>query len=117
MQCSFIFRQQTQAYGSDCAKITLMVELMTGQALQWAQAVLNVQPNIAYQDFLTKFRCVFNKGSDPDGAANRLFTLKHGRKSVADVSIDFWILAKETGWAENVLRGALLNCLNEEIKS
>uniref|UniRef100_A0A3Q4HTL8 Integrase catalytic domain-containing protein n=1 Tax=Neolamprologus brichardi TaxID=32507 RepID=A0A3Q4HTL8_NEOBR len=55
MQCSLISRQQKQAYDSDCAKITLMVELMTGQALQWAQAVLNVQPNISYQDFLTKF--------------------------------------------------------------
>ncbi|XP_076729333.1 uncharacterized protein LOC143412466 isoform X2 [Maylandia zebra] len=116
MQCSLIFRQQTQAYGSDCAKITLMVELMTGRALQWAQAVLNVQPNISYQDFLTKFLCVFDKGTDADGAANRLFTLKQGHKSVADFSIDFWILAEETGWAENALRGAFLNCLNEELK-
>lgn len=116
MQSSLIFRQQTQAYGSDCAKITLMVELMTGRALQWAQAVLNVQPNISYQDFLSKFCCVFDKGSNPDSAANRLFTLKQGRKSVADFSVDFWILAEETGWAKNALRGAFLNSLNEDIK-
>uniref|UniRef100_A0A3B4GQD0 Gypsy retrotransposon integrase-like protein 1 n=1 Tax=Pundamilia nyererei TaxID=303518 RepID=A0A3B4GQD0_9CICH len=116
MQCSLIFRQQIQAYGSDYAKITLMVELMTGRVLQWAQAVLNLQPNISYKDFLSKFRCVFDKGTDADGAANHLFTLKQGRKSVTDFSIDFWILAEETGWVENALRGAFLNCLNEGIK-
>uniref|UniRef100_A0A3B4EXB2 DUF4939 domain-containing protein n=1 Tax=Pundamilia nyererei TaxID=303518 RepID=A0A3B4EXB2_9CICH len=39
-QCFLIFRQQTRAYTSDIAKITLMVELMTRRALLWAQAVL-----------------------------------------------------------------------------
>lgn len=102
-QCSLIFRQQTRAYASDIAKITLMVELMTGRALLWAQAVLSAQPSISYSDFLSKFRCVFDKGSNPDSAAHRMFTLKQGRRSVADFSVDFWILAEETGWEEKAL--------------
>lgn len=87
-----------------------------GRALQWAQAVLNVQHNISYQDFLSKFHCVFDKGSNPDCAANRFFTLKQGRRSVVDLSVDFWILAEEAAWAEIGLRGGFLNCLNEKIK-
>lgn len=45
-----------------------------------------------------------------------MFSLKQGRRSLADFSVDFWILAEETGWEENVLRGAFLNSLNENIK-
>lgn len=45
-----------------------------------------------------------------------MYTLKQGKKSVADFSVDFWILAEETGWKENALRGAFLNYLNDNIK-
>lgn len=93
-----------------------MVELMTGRALQWAQAVLSTQPLISYPIFLTKFRCVFDKGTSPDSASHCMFSLRQGRRSVADFSVDFWILAKETGWEENALCGAFLNSLNENIK-
>lgn len=116
IQCSLMFRQQTQAYASDITKITFMVELLTGRALQWAQAVLSAQPSISYSNFLSKFRCVFDKGSNPDSAAHRLFALKQGRRTVADFSVDFWILSEEAGWEEKALRGAFLNGLNENIK-
>ncbi|XP_076734682.1 uncharacterized protein LOC112435280 [Maylandia zebra] len=39
-----------------------------------------------------------------------------GRRSVADFSVEFWILAEESGWEEKALRGAFLNSLNENIK-
>lgn len=115
-QCSFIFREQPRSYFSDGAKVGLMVESMTGRALQWAQAVVSMQPAISYEDFLCKFRCVFDKGSSADSAAHRMFSLKQGWRSVADFSIDFWILAEETGWQENALRGAFINGLNENLK-
>lgn len=51
----FKFRQQSQTYATDCTKISVMVELLTGRALKWAQAVLNSNPEIAYRDFLSKF--------------------------------------------------------------
>lgn len=115
-QCDLSFRQQTQAYATDVAKIAHMVQLMTGRALKWAQAVLHSNPNVSYPDFRTKFRCVFDKGSNPDAAAHRLFSLKQGKKSVADFSVDFWILAVETGWEEKALLGAFLNSLNEGLR-
>lgn len=54
--CS-MFRQQSQAYATDCAKISVMVELLMGRALKWPQAVLNTNPEICYCDFLSKLWC------------------------------------------------------------
>lgn len=56
-QYALVFRQQSQAVSSDSTKISFMVELLTSQALQWAQAVLKACPDLSYNDFLTKFRC------------------------------------------------------------
>lgn len=49
-------------------------------------------------------------------AAKRLLSLKQGRKSVADHSIDFRILAEESGWDELALKGTFTNSLSECIK-
>lgn len=86
---------------------------MTGRALKWAQAVFSANPQINYQTFLDNFHCVFDKGSSPDSAAHRMFTLKQGKRSVADFSVDFWILAVETGWEEKVLWGHSLTALTK----
>lgn len=96
--------------------MTFMMSLLTERALKWAQAVLNGRPGISYVDFLSKFWSVFDKGSRKDAAAHRMFNLRQGKRSVADFSIDFWILAKETGWQENVLCSAFLNSLNKKLK-
>lgn len=45
-----------------------------------------------------------------------MFSLKQGRRSVAGFSVEFWILAEESGWEEKALRGAFLNSLNKNIK-
>lgn len=47
---------------------------------------------------------------------HRMFTLKQGKRTVADFSVDFWILTEETGWEEKALCGEFLNSLNEQIK-
>lgn len=99
-QCSLVFRQQPCAFAADSAKIAYLVQLMTGRALQWAQAVLSTQPSVSYDVFLSKFRCVFDKGASSDTAGHHMFSLKQGRRSVADFSVEFWILAEESGWEE-----------------
>lgn len=45
-----------------------------------------------------------------------MFHLRQGKRAVVDFYTDFWILAEETGWGENGLRGAFLNSLNKELK-
>lgn len=63
---------------------------------------------MAYLEFLSKFRSVFNKGSGAATAAHWLLNLKQGKRSMADYSVNFWILA-ETGWGQEALKSTLLN--------
>uniref|UniRef100_A0A3Q4G7I1 DUF4939 domain-containing protein n=1 Tax=Neolamprologus brichardi TaxID=32507 RepID=A0A3Q4G7I1_NEOBR len=56
-QITLQFRQLQRTYETDGAKIAFMVQLLRGQALNWAQAVLRTAPDISYEDFLTKCKC------------------------------------------------------------
>lgn len=77
-------------------------------ALKWAQVVLNSDPGIPLEDFLAKFKTVFNRGSGAEAAALRLLNFKQGKWSMAEYSIDFCRL--------DVLRCALLNNIHEDLK-
>lgn len=59
---------------------------------------------------------MFDKGSNPYSATHRLFSLKQCKRSVEDYSLNFWILAEETGWEEKGLWGVFLYFLNNEQK-
>lgn len=115
-QCSLVFRQQRRLFEDDGARIAFFVQLLRDRALLWAQAALKAHPDITYAVFLSKFKNVFEKGSGAEAAAHQLLNLKQGKRSMADYSIDFQILAEETGWGEDALRSTLLNNLCEELK-
>lgn len=117
MQCSLQFRQQQHLYASDGAKIAYFVQLLCDRALRWSQVVLKSNPDISYADFLLKFRSVFDKGSSAAAAGHWLLNLKQGKRSMADYSIDFGILAEETGWGQEALMRALLNNVCEALMS
>lgn len=42
---------------------SLIVQLLQDRALTWAQAVLHVNPEITFSDFLDKFKSVFDRES------------------------------------------------------
>uniref|UniRef100_A0A3Q4MEM9 DUF4939 domain-containing protein n=1 Tax=Neolamprologus brichardi TaxID=32507 RepID=A0A3Q4MEM9_NEOBR len=62
MQCSLQFRQRPHAFSNDGSKISYFVQLLRDHALTWAQAVLSASPGITYDEFLSLFRSVFDKG-------------------------------------------------------
>lgn len=47
-------------------------------------------------------------------AASRLFTLLQGFQSAAEYSIEFWILAAETGWNEPALMNLFKRGLSDK---
>lgn len=116
MQCSLQFRQRPHAFSNDGSKISYFVQLLRDRALTWAQAVLSASPEITYDEFLSLFRSVFDKGSTAAAAGLRLMNLKQGKRSMADFSVDFWTLATQAGWGQEALKTALLNNVSEEIK-
>uniref|UniRef100_A0A3Q4G249 CCHC-type domain-containing protein n=1 Tax=Neolamprologus brichardi TaxID=32507 RepID=A0A3Q4G249_NEOBR len=111
-QITLQFRQLRRTYESDGAKIAFFVQLLRGQALNWAQAVLRNNPEIAYADFLSKFKSVFERGTGAEPASQRLLNLKQGRRCMAD----FWTMAEETGWRQPALISTLLNNVCDELK-
>uniref|UniRef100_A0A3Q0SWR5 CCHC-type domain-containing protein n=1 Tax=Amphilophus citrinellus TaxID=61819 RepID=A0A3Q0SWR5_AMPCI len=115
-QCLFVFQQQRTAFASDGTKIGFILGLLRGRALDWGHAVLQRDPGITYREFLSQFKEVFDKGSCPEAAVQKLINARQGKRSVADFSVDFRILAAEAGWEEKSLRGIFLNSLNDEIK-
>lgn len=115
-QVSLFFRQQNRTYASDGARIAFFVQLLRDRALQWAQALLKTLPNISYLDFLTEFKSVFERDGGPSAAAQRLLNLKQGKRTMADFSVDFRILAVETGWKEEAVKEVLLNNIAEDLK-
>lgn len=116
-QCALQFRQQPQAFSTDGAKIAYIVQLLQDRALTWAQAVLQAEPDIAFSDFLAKFKGVFDRKATTTTAGQRLLALKQGKRSMADFSIDFSTLAEQTKWGEEALKSALLTNVNEEIRN
>uniref|UniRef100_A0A3P9C5M7 ribonuclease H n=1 Tax=Maylandia zebra TaxID=106582 RepID=A0A3P9C5M7_9CICH len=115
-QCSLIFREQRRFHNNDGAKIAFLVQMLRDRALKWAQVVLNSNPEISFERFVINFKTVFNQGSGVEAAALRLLNFKQGKRSMADYSIDFWILAEETGWGPDALRSTLLNNIREDLK-
>lgn len=115
-QITLQFRQLRRTYESDGAKIAFFVQLLRGQALNWAQAVLRTSPEITYPDFLSKFKSVFERGTGAEAAGHRLLNLKQGRRCMADFSVEFWTLAEETGWGQPALISTLLNNVCDELK-
>lgn len=47
---------------------------------------------------------------------DRIFNLYQGNRSAVELSIEFSVLAAETGFKERALGGAFYNSLNEQMK-
>lgn len=101
------FSRSPSLFPSDSARITYIISALKGKALQWAQAFLSSHSvqTLTSQLFIQEFQKVFDHPLQQEEAAKRLLTLKQGWKSVSDHSIDFRILAEETGWDELAFKG------------
>lgn len=118
LQCRLAFARSPSMFPSNSARITYIVSALKGKALRWAQAFLasHSMETLSSQLFIQEFERVFNHPLQQEEASKRLLTLRQGRKSVAEHSVDFRILAEETGWDELALKGTFTNSLSETIK-
>lgn len=116
LQCSMQFQLLPHVFVTDGVKIAYITQLLRDRALAWAQAQLQACPGMSYDDFLSRFKSVFDKGSSTEAAGYRLINLKQGKRSMADFSVDFWTLAAQTKWGPEALKTTLLNNIREELK-
>ncbi|KAL0190733.1 hypothetical protein M9458_013431, partial [Cirrhinus mrigala] len=89
---SLLFEFQPARYPSDRSKIALLISLLTGQAAEWAAAVLKADGIAAYSypEFTTQLRAAFQHPESEVEVDSRLYHLRQGEHSVSNTQ---WISA------------------------
>ena len=118
MQCHNVFTHRPLSFTSSAVKISYLVGLLRGRALEWAEARLcgGMTSPSTYSEFLSEFQAMFDHASRSSEAANRLNELRQGRRPVADYAVDFRTLSVESGWNEAALRSRFVFGLNEQLR-
>ena len=118
MQCENIFCNQPLMFAADASRVAYVINLLTGRALQWADALRESRSDVtrSFDRFSGALRQVFEHPSRNQDTASRLHGLRQGSRSVADYSIDFRIIATESGWNDVALLSAFVQGLSEALK-
>ena len=117
-QCSLVFNQQPATYFSDQSKIAFVMSLLVDRAASWALAISNNNPLLCsdFQGFSVEMKRVFDHPVKGREAAIQLLSLRQSSDSVAQFSVNFRILAADSGWDQAALKAVFLKGLSEEIK-
>ena len=117
-QCSLVFDQQPLTYSSDQSRIAFVRSLLSERAAAWSVAISHSPSPIcdSFQFFSAEILRVFDHPLRSKEASSRLLSLRQGGDSVANHSIDFRILAIESGWDERALQGVFIRGLKEELR-
>ncbi|XP_070401394.1 uncharacterized protein [Nothobranchius furzeri] len=119
LQCRLAFERSPAAFRSDSAKISYVVGLLRGRALRWAEAKSHNDSFLhgLFNDFVTEFTQTFGSVESVSDIRRKLINLSQGRRSVADLAVDFRILAARTTWDEDALMGVFTEALNDRIRN
>ncbi|KAL0181794.1 hypothetical protein M9458_024200, partial [Cirrhinus mrigala] len=115
---SLLFEFQPARYPSDRSRIALLISLLTGQAAEWAAAVLKADGIAAYSypEFTTQLRAAFQHPESEVEVDSRLYHLRQGERSVSQYTTDFRTLAVQTQWSDAALRTAFYEGLSTRLK-
>ncbi|KAL0155996.1 hypothetical protein M9458_047242, partial [Cirrhinus mrigala] len=115
---NLIFEFQPSRYPSDRSRIALLTSLLTGQAAEWATAVLKADGNVAhsYPAFTSELRTAFQHPESEVEVDSRLYHLKQGSRSVSRYTTEFRTLSVQTTWSNSALRTAYYEGLSTRLK-
>ncbi|KAL0190875.1 hypothetical protein M9458_013573, partial [Cirrhinus mrigala] len=94
---SLIFEFQPSRYPTDRSRIALLISLLTGQAAEWATAVLKANGDSAhsYPAFTAQLKAAFQHPESEVEVDSRLYHLKQGERSVSRYTTEFRTLLKD----------------------
>ncbi|KAG1926482.1 retrotransposable element [Pimephales promelas] len=117
-QCEVVFSLQTSTYASDRSRIAFVVSLLTGRAREWGTAMWTSEADCLrrYSAFKEEMLRVFDRSAYGAEASRLMSTLRQGRRSAADFSIEFRTLSASCDWNEPALVARFLEGLNADIK-
>ncbi|KAI2646678.1 Transposon Tf2-8 polyprotein [Labeo rohita] len=115
---SLIFEFQPSRYPTDRSRIALLVSLLTGQAAEWATAVLKADGDSAhsYPAFTNQLRAAFQHPESEVEVDSRLYHLRQGERSVSRYTTEFRTLSVQTTWSDAALRTAYYEGLSIRLK-
>ncbi|KAL0188416.1 hypothetical protein M9458_015515, partial [Cirrhinus mrigala] len=115
---SLVFEFQPSRYPTDRSRIALLTSLLTGQAAEWATAVLRADGDSAYSypAFTAELRTAFQHPESEVEVDSRLYHLKQGGRSVSKYTTEFRTLAVQTTWIDAALRTAYYEGLSTRLK-
>ncbi len=91
LQCSLYFELQSHQFTTERAKVAFIISLLTGRALQWAEALWSSQsPRInLLEDFVEHFREVFSQPTTEVSVHDELFQLRQTDSSIHEYTLRF----------------------------
>ncbi|KAL0204031.1 hypothetical protein M9458_002049, partial [Cirrhinus mrigala] len=115
---SLLFEFQPARYPTERSRIALLISLLTGQAAEWAAAVLKANGIAAhsYTEFTNQLRAAFQHPESEVEVDSRLYHLRQGERSVSKYTMDFRTLAVQTTWSDAALRTAFYEGLSNRLK-
>ena len=118
MQCDLIFCHQPTQFSSSAARVAFVINLTTGDALNWAHATLTARPELFqdYENFIEEFRRVFDHPTAGREVGTQLMSLHQGGRTVASYATEFRTLAAGSGWNGESLSSAFRRGLSEAVK-
>ncbi len=95
LQCSLYFEMQPHQFISDRGKITFIMSLLSGRALQWAESFWNSRSPVvrSLNTFVDHFREVFGTSTSAISVHDELFRLRQAGMPIHDYAVRFRTLA------------------------
>ncbi len=105
LQCSLYIEMQPHLYTIERSKVSFLISLLSGKALQWAETIWAQAGNItqSFDNFVSHFREVFGWPHGDPTASDTLYHLRQGSQPIKENALRFRTLAAASGWNERSL--------------
>ncbi len=105
LQCSLYIEIQPHLYTIERSKVSFLISLLSGKALQWAETIWAQAGNItqSFDNFVSHFREVFGRPHGDPTASDTLYHLRQGSQPIKENALSFRTLAAASGWNERSL--------------
>ncbi len=103
LQCSLYI--ENQPHLTERSKVSFLISLLSGKALQWAETIWAQAGNItqSFNNFVSHFREVFGRPHGDSTASDQLYHLRQGSQPIKEYALRFRTLAAASGWNERSL--------------